>query len=70
MLVVGAYALVDPHFRTFTVESLPETAAAAAATPTTVQRAFLDLAQDLSPLFPGRANISAVVAPAQSPLHP
>ena len=70
VLIVGAYALIDPSFRTFTRASLPATAAAAAATPATLQSAFLDLIHDLSSLMPGRATVSAVVAPAHPTLHP
>jgi hypothetical protein len=69
MLVVGAYSLIDPHFRTFTLASLPETAAAASATPATLQSAFLDLVHDLTTLIPGRPSVSVVVAPATSTLH-
>jgi hypothetical protein len=70
MLVVGAYALLDPRFRTFTATSIPETAAAAATVPSTFRNALLDLVHDLSSLFPGRASVSAVVAPTNPPLRP
>ncbi len=66
-LVVSAYALVNPAFRTFTLASLPETAAAAAATPAVLQRAFQNLAHDVS-FLAHRAEVNIFIVPSTETL--